>query len=125
MFSVEIIVHGYHEYQNTWDAHEILSCEREVGNIHDTFAVAITKDNKGSHHCRLSLFQQLSFQFQTFELVINLHIDPYYVCHQTKALNLVVCLHTCWQRKSPTMGFSVELISLLGLGRGCLRVVFN
>ena len=25
---------------------EILSCEREVGNIHDTFAVAIKKDGK-------------------------------------------------------------------------------
>ena len=55
---------------------EILSCEREVGNIHDTFAVAITKDGKGSYHCGLSLFQQLSFQFQTSELVINLCMDP-------------------------------------------------
>ena len=80
VFSVEAMVCDYNEYQNAFDAPigEILSCEREMGNIHDTFALAITKDGKGSHRCRLSLFQQLSFQFQTSELVINLHTDPYY-----------------------------------------------
>ena len=43
VFSVEAMLHGYHQYQNAWDAPigEILSCERKVGNIHDTFAVAI------------------------------------------------------------------------------------
>ena len=55
-FSVESMVRSYHEYKNAWNAHEILSCEREVGNIHDIFAVAIKKDGKGSHHCWLSLF---------------------------------------------------------------------
>ena len=42
VFRVEAMVFG------TWDAHidEILSCEREVGNIHDTFAVTIKKDGE-------------------------------------------------------------------------------
>ena len=37
-YSVEAMVRGYNEYQNTFDTPigEILSCEREVGNIHDT-----------------------------------------------------------------------------------------
>ena len=71
------MVRGYNEYQNAFDAPigEILSCEREVGNIHDTFVLAIKKDGEGSHCCRLSLFQQLSFQFHTSELVINLCMD--------------------------------------------------
>ena len=67
MFSVKPMVRGYHEYQNAWDEHEILTYEREVGNIHDTFAVAIKKDGRGVFHCWLSLFQQLS---------LNLHMDP-------------------------------------------------
>ena len=42
MFSVESLVRVYHDYQNAWDAPigEIL---REVGNIHDTFVVAIKR----------------------------------------------------------------------------------
>ena len=36
----------------------------------------------------------------TSELVINLHMDPYYEHQWTKALNLVVCLRTRWQKKS-------------------------
>ena len=43
MFSVEAMARGYNEYQNAFDAPigEILSCERQVGNIHATFALAI------------------------------------------------------------------------------------
>lgn len=53
MFSVESMVRGYHEYQSVWDAPigETLLCEREVGNIHDTFAVAIKKDGEVVGHC--------------------------------------------------------------------------
>jgi len=53
VFNVEVMVHGYHEYKNTWDAPigEMLRCERVVGNIHDTFAVAIKKDGKVVGHC--------------------------------------------------------------------------
>ena len=38
VFSVEAMVHGYNEYQNAFDApiSEILSYERDLGNIHDT-----------------------------------------------------------------------------------------
>ena len=79
MFSVKAMVCGYNKYQNAFDASvdEILSCEREVSNIHDTFALAIKKNGEGSHQCGLTLFQQLSIQFQTSKLVINLRMDPY------------------------------------------------
>ena len=125
VFSMEAMVHGYNKYQNAFDAPigELLSREREVGNIHDTFVLGIKMNGEGLHRCRLSLFQQLSFQFQTSELVINLHMDPNYEHQQTEALNLVVCLCTHWQRKSLTGIF--KLNCLLGLGRGCLRVVFK
>lgn len=53
VFSVEAMVRGYHEYQSVWDAPigETLLCEREVGNIHNTFAVAIKKDGEVVGHC--------------------------------------------------------------------------
>ena len=35
VFSIEVIIHGYHEYQDVWDAP--LLCEREVSNAYDTF----------------------------------------------------------------------------------------
>ena len=52
------MVCDYNQYQNAFDAPvgEILSCEREVGNIHDTFVLAIKKDGKGSYQCRLTIF---------------------------------------------------------------------
>ena len=73
MFSVEAMVRGYNKYQSAFGAliGEILSREREVGNTHDTFVLAIKRNGKGSHRCKLTLFQQLSFQFQISELVIN------------------------------------------------------
>ena len=103
VFSVETMACGYYDYQNAWDAPfgKILSCKREVGNIHDTFVVAIKMDGKGTHPLRLSLFNQ----FQTSKLVIKLHMDPYCGHHQTKALNSVICLCTHWQRKTLIIGF--------------------
>ena len=54
VFNVKAMVCGYHEY---WDAPiEILSCEREVGNIHDTFSISITKDCKAACCCYFSSF---------------------------------------------------------------------
>jgi len=52
VFSVEAMVHGYYEYKNAWDTSisEMLRCEREVGNIHNTFVVAI-KDQKFAYAC--------------------------------------------------------------------------
>ena len=44
-FAVHSKVWGYHYYRAVWDAAigEVLQCEREVGNVHDTFAVAVKK----------------------------------------------------------------------------------
>ena len=52
VFSMEAMVCGYHEYQSVWDIPigETL-CEREVGDLHDTFAVAIKKDGEVVGHC--------------------------------------------------------------------------
>ena len=49
-----------------------LSCEREVGNIHNTFAA---KDGEGSH------------RFQASELVMT---PSYYESHETEAFNSVI-----------------------------------
>ena len=41
------MIRGYHEYKNIWEsptADDDLLCEHEVGNPHDTYAVAIRKD---------------------------------------------------------------------------------
>ena len=46
VFSVESMVRGYHECKLVWDnpvVGENLLCEREVGNHHDTHAVAVKK----------------------------------------------------------------------------------
>ena len=43
-FTVEAMIRGYHEYKSVWInpiAEEELSCEREIGNAHDTHAVAV------------------------------------------------------------------------------------
>ena len=52
MFSVEAMVCGYHGTRRL-GIHllKILSCEREVGNIHNIFVVVIAKDGKGSAGC--------------------------------------------------------------------------
>ena len=51
--SVEAIVYGYHQYKDVWDTPvgKILQCEREVGNVHNTFAVAVMKDDNIVGHC--------------------------------------------------------------------------
>ena len=45
-FSIESMIRGYHEYKLIWNnpvVGEDLLCEREVGNPHDTHAVAVKK----------------------------------------------------------------------------------
>ena len=45
-FSIITVVQGYHAYKEIWNAAmdgTELSCEREIGNSHDPFAVAIKK----------------------------------------------------------------------------------
>ena len=47
-FSVQTIVRGYHIYQSIWDAAcdgELLSCERQPGNLHNPSAVAVKKES--------------------------------------------------------------------------------
>lgn len=49
-FDVESMIRGYHEYIHIWESPstgESLVCEREIGNSHDTHAVAIKKDIDG------------------------------------------------------------------------------
>ena len=54
VFSVQAIVRGYHYYQAIWEAGidgEVLLCEREVGNVHNMFAVTIKQDDTTVGHC--------------------------------------------------------------------------
>ena len=54
-----------------WDVPiENLSCERELGNIHNTLTVAITKDGT-----LLPVVPISAAFFQTSDLVINLRMD--------------------------------------------------
>ena len=53
-FSVQAMIRGYHVYKAIWEATidgELLLCEIEVGNIHDTFAVAVKKSGVIVGHC--------------------------------------------------------------------------
>ena len=47
-FSLTTAVRGFHVYKNAWEPTigEVLSCERDVGNSHDTFAVAAKKSTE-------------------------------------------------------------------------------
>jgi len=43
-FAVNSIIRGYHKYRTVWESpadREVLRCECEVGNSHDTYTVAI------------------------------------------------------------------------------------
>ena len=44
-FEVEAMVRGYHKYKDIWEATlgENLECQRENGNIHDIYAVAVLR----------------------------------------------------------------------------------
>ena len=88
-----------------------------MGSIYDTFAAAISY--KGWQSIELLSVVPISvafFQFHTSELVINLHVDPYYERHQTAVL-----LTHVLAEEIPVDGLN----SPLGLGRGCLGVIFN
>jgi len=44
--STLLYVHGYHRYRTVWESPaygEVLRCEREVGNSHDTYTGAINR----------------------------------------------------------------------------------
>jgi len=49
-FSFDSMIHGYHEYLLIWNnpiVGEELACEHEVGNSHDPYVVAVTKNIGG------------------------------------------------------------------------------
>ena len=43
-FSIHSVVHGHHVYKKIWTPYvgEMLALQREIGNVHDWFAVAVT-----------------------------------------------------------------------------------
>ena len=51
-FDATFVIHGYHVYKDIWTAviGERRNCEREFGNRHDPFAVAIMKDGQVIGH---------------------------------------------------------------------------
>ena len=48
-FEVQAMIRVYHKYKEIWDAKfgEQLECQRETGNPHDIFAVAVLKSGTG------------------------------------------------------------------------------
>ena len=48
MFQIEGMVRGYHYYKDIWEPviGEELECEREHGNIHDLYAVAVKQKSE-------------------------------------------------------------------------------
>ena len=49
-FQIESMIRGYRQYKGIWESpseNDALVCEREIGNAHDTHAVAIRKDIDG------------------------------------------------------------------------------
>ena len=53
LFAVNSKIRGYHYYRTVWDAAigEVLQCEREMGNVHDKFAIAVKKGGVIVGHC--------------------------------------------------------------------------
>ena len=51
-FSLTTAVHGFHVYKDVWELTigEVLSCKRDIGNSHDTFAVAIKNNSEVVSH---------------------------------------------------------------------------
>ena len=61
--SVQAMICGYHVYKAIWEAAingEVLLFEREVRNIHETFAVAVKKDGVIVGHCPQKIFSSCS-----------------------------------------------------------------
>ena len=51
-FSLTTAVCGFHIYKDVWEPTigEVLSCERDIGNSHDTFTVAIKNSSEVVGH---------------------------------------------------------------------------
>ena len=54
-FEIDSFVKGYHEYKNIWTPKigELLSTEREPGNLVDKYAVCVKKNNEIVGHLQL------------------------------------------------------------------------
>ena len=70
-FEIDPFVKGYHEYKNIWTPKigEILSTEREPGNLVDKYAVCVKKNNKIVGHLQLGKdgkFAKTVFYFSIF-----------------------------------------------------------
>ena len=54
-FDVDSLVKGYHEYKSVWTPKigEILSTEREPGNLVDKYAICVKKENRIVGHLPL------------------------------------------------------------------------
>ena len=56
-FDVDSFVKGYHEYKSIWTPKigEILSTERESGNLEDKYTVCVKKENEIVGHLPLEI----------------------------------------------------------------------
>ena len=71
-FQIESMIHGYHQYKGIWESpseDDALVCEREIGNTHDTHAVAIRKDTVLKERLgQWDIFQEKFLRFVLFLL---------------------------------------------------------
>ena len=68
-FDVDSSVKGYHEYKSIWTPKigEILSTERESGNLEDKYMVCVKKENEIVGHLPLEIDGKFANTFLFFE----------------------------------------------------------
>ena len=122
VFSVEAMVCVYYEYQNAWDAPvgEIL---RQVDNIHDTFAVAIIGMAKDWTAVDVPISAAL-FPISNFWAVDRFAYGPLPYMSPDRGIQFSSLPMHVLAEEILDDGI-YKLCSPLGLGRGCLQVVFN
>ena len=51
-YALQTVVRGYHVYMQVWNATvgQVLPCQRERGNVHDPYSVAIVDGNTTAGH---------------------------------------------------------------------------
>ena len=54
---LQLCMRGFHVYKNVWEptVDEVLLCEREIGNSHDTFAVAVRNSSEIVGHVPMQI----------------------------------------------------------------------
>ena len=73
-FSVTTAVRGFHVYKDVWEPtiSEVLSCESEIGNSHNTFAVAIKNSSEVRSRSHSQIFVINLFDFySSLQLAID------------------------------------------------------